>query len=65
MSSTRIPFFPHRQNRDGSIDSICPRCLATVASAATVTELHTYEKQHNCDEAFLAERGVFNRPFAA
>ena len=65
MSLTRIPFYPHRQNRDGSFDSICPRCFAIVASATKVTELHTSEKQHTCDEAFLAERDVFSHPFAA
>lgn len=65
MPDTRIPFYPHRQNPDGSIDSICPRCLAIVASAKNVTELHTCDKKHTCDEAFLAERGVFSHPSAA
>jgi len=65
MPDTRIPFYPHRQNRDGSIDSICPRCFATVATAKSVTELHTCDKRHRCDEAFLAERGVLSRPSAA
>ena len=53
MPRAQILFYPHRQNRDGSIDSICPRCFATIASAKNVTELHTCEKQHTCDEAFM------------
>ena len=65
MPETRIPFYPHRQNRDGSIDCICPRCFAIVATAENVTELHTCDKQHTCDTAFLAERGVLTPPSAA
>lgn len=55
---TRIPFYPHRQNTNGSFDSICLKCFATVANANDVTELNSYEKKHICDESFLAERGV-------
>jgi hypothetical protein len=63
--ATRIAFYPHRQNRDGSFDSICLKCFATVANAREVTELRSYEKEHICDESFLAERGVLSRKSSA
>jgi hypothetical protein len=56
MATKLLPFYPHRQNRDGSFDSICLRCFATVANAKNVDELHTYEKDHVCDEAAVAQR---------
>jgi hypothetical protein len=65
MVDARIPFYPHRQNRDGSFDSICLKCFATVARAKVVTELKSYETKHICDEAFLAERGVLRPSTAA
>ena len=57
MAATRIPFYPHRQNRDGSFDSICLKCFATVAHANDVTKLNSYAKNHICHESFLADRG--------
>ena len=62
MADIRTPNYPHRQNPDGSFDSICPACFATVANAKDVTELNIYEKKHICDGAFLADRGVFGHP---
>jgi hypothetical protein len=41
--------FPHRHNRDGSNDSICTTCLATVASVQNEEELGSYESAHVCD----------------
>ena len=65
MTDTQTPSYPHRKNRDGSFDSICLRCFATIARAKEVAELKNREKQHVCDEAFLAERGLFSRTSAA
>jgi hypothetical protein len=48
MATTQDPFFPHRLNEDGSYDSICTRCFATVASARTLEELHARDKEHTC-----------------
>jgi hypothetical protein len=48
MDTTQNPFFPHRLNPDGSYDSICNRCFATVASASTLDELHARDKEHTC-----------------
>ena len=40
--------FPHRKNRDGSYDSICPHCFLTVASGASPQELDLQERVHAC-----------------
>ena len=56
MANKVLPFYPHRQNRDGSFDSICLRCFATVANARNVEELHSYDKEHVCDATSLAHR---------
>ncbi|MGD0798624.1 MAG: hypothetical protein ABR910_12965 [Acidobacteriaceae bacterium] len=54
-------FYPHRQNPDGSIDSICLRCFATVATAMDVGKLHSYDKVHVCNATSIAHRGESNR----
>jgi hypothetical protein len=43
------PGFPHRQNADGTYDSICTACLATVANVKNEWELAPYESDHVCD----------------
>ena len=57
MTSQTAPFFPHRRNRDGSFNSICLECLATVASHMTEEELREQDKQHVCDKSVLSEPG--------
>ena len=57
----QIPFFPHRLNRDGSYDSICLQCLATVANAKTSEELDAYDMQHRCQTSSSAKKGLFSR----
>lgn len=42
------PAFVHRQNKDGTIDSICRRCFRTVATALTEEELRPGEEAHRC-----------------
>ena len=44
---TRV--YPHRHNIGGTIDSICPDCLQTVASSRLESELHAAENNHYCD----------------
>ena len=44
-----MPHFLHRHNSDGSFDSICVRCFATIGSHATSEQLVTAEKTHACD----------------
>lgn len=41
--------FAHRSNLDGSIDSICPRCFATVATTFYELGLFQFEWEHVCD----------------
>jgi hypothetical protein len=40
---------PHRANRDGTIDSICPRCYATIGTSMWEAELERMEAAHVCD----------------
>jgi hypothetical protein len=46
--------FPQRQNRDGSYDSICPRCFLTVAKGLSPRELDVEERIHICSPIDLA-----------
>jgi hypothetical protein len=50
MTYRSIPFFPHRRNRDGTLNSICLVCLATVASQKAEDELKELDKRHVCRE---------------
>ena len=47
--------FPHRENDDGTFDSICPVCFRTVAHGQLEAELEEAERKHICDPASLAE----------
>jgi hypothetical protein len=53
MSQEDLTFrsFPHRMNRDGTFDSICPRCFVTVANAIHETDLARFERCHVCDSS--------------
>jgi hypothetical protein len=46
--------FPHRMNKDGTIDSICPRCFTTIGCSTWEAELDRMEAAHKCDAARLA-----------
>ena len=54
------PLYPHRRNRDGSFDSICLRCLLTIANTRVEAGLKTYEKNHVCNPSILSQR-TFDR----
>lgn len=61
------PEFVRRLNRDRTIDSICTRCLTTVASSESSVVLDRSEKAHICDPANLERwknlsEGKVNRP---
>lgn len=45
--------FPHRTNRDGTIDSICPHCFATIGTSTWEADLEDIEARHVCDPARL------------
>ena len=49
--------FVHRENRDGTIDSICRRCFVTVVSSTLRADLERREKDHICDPLALARFG--------
>ena len=47
--STNEPKFAHRENANGTFDSICLRCFRTVATARSESALREKEQQHACD----------------
>jgi hypothetical protein len=47
--------FAHRVNRNGTHDSICRGCYATVASTTEEEELAEHESAHVCDRAYLLQ----------
>lgn len=51
--------FPHRMNKDGTIDSICPHCFVTVGCSTWEADLDRMEAAHICEPARLAS---FNGP---
>jgi hypothetical protein len=55
------PLFPHRRNADGSFDSICLKCLLTIAKAKTEAELDRHDKNHVCIPSILSQRSL-DRP---
>ena len=48
MTNVRAEFYPHRRKLDGSFDSICLNCLATIFTSRSETELEEHEKEHVC-----------------
>jgi len=59
MATIEIPLFHRRKNRDGSVDSICTTCYATVASAPTSAELLAHDERHVCDAGVLFDQANF------
>ncbi len=49
MSFLSEHLFPHRMNSDGSYDSICTKCYATVSSSEHEEDLTAQEELHVCD----------------
>jgi hypothetical protein len=45
---TPCPAFSHRHNRDGSHDSICVKCFATIATERIEEMLAESEQKHVC-----------------
>jgi hypothetical protein len=46
--------FPHRLNCDGTVDSICDCCFATVATATVEADLEPLEAVHLCEPSRVA-----------
>lgn len=67
VSLSGRPEFVRRSNRDRTIDSVCTRCLATVASSESKAALDRAEMAHVCDTVNLERwknlsEGRVNRP---
>ena len=48
--------FSHRPQRNGSYDSICTKCFATVARSHNEADLEAEENRHVCDKDVLMRR---------
>lgn len=51
MSLWNTPFFPHRRLKDGTLQSICLNCLATVGISKSDAELTGLDQAHVCSSA--------------
>ena len=56
MTNARNIAYPHRHNADGSFDSICITCFATIAQTKDEAALFELERNHSCDRSFMADR---------
>jgi hypothetical protein len=56
MADKLIVYFPHRPNKDGSFDSICLTCFATITTRQTEYELLEPEGKHVCIPSTLSQR---------
>lgn len=54
MSPRQEDSFVHRANRDGTTDSICKDCFATVCTSIWETDLARAEHDHVCDPGAIA-----------
>jgi hypothetical protein len=59
MSPQISSHFPHRINSDGSFDSICTVCLATIACVEKEDELAGFETAHVCNPGRIAQLGKY------
>jgi len=59
MATARYIAHPHRRNPDGSVDSICITCFATIARAGDEAALTEQEKKHSCDRRVPAYREAY------
>ena len=41
--------YAHRTNKDGTIDSICKKCFATVGTSEKTEQLEEIESKHDCE----------------
>jgi hypothetical protein len=51
MNTSLALSFRHRENQDGSWDSICMRCYLTAAHSYSEQPLVAVESGHHCDES--------------
>ena len=53
-SLSHLRKYPHRTNPNGTIDSVCPDCLITIATSTWEAELEYAEASHICENERLA-----------
>jgi len=41
--------FSHRRNTDGTVDSVCHKCFATIAKERNESDLELKESAHHCN----------------
>jgi hypothetical protein len=46
--------YARRLNKDGSFDSICPKCFATVATERDAASLDDHDRNHVCQDSVWA-----------
>lgn len=56
MQRSLSGLYAHRHQQDGSHDSICLSCLATICSCLNEDDLIRVEEDHVCTSRFLAKR---------
>jgi len=56
MAKNPVICYPHRKNKDGTYDSICTRCFATVARTYSEAALAEHDKKHVCEQVTLLGR---------
>ena len=49
--------YAHRENADGTFDSICLRCFQTIVSANSELELGESESKHSCTSGVAYTNG--------
>jgi hypothetical protein len=54
--------FSHRHNKDGSFDSICMTCYATVSSKQYIWQLDNDEQEHKCSPLMVAATEPGSQP---
>ncbi len=55
MTNTLNTRYPHRRNGDGSFDSICTACFATIGRAKDESRLAEQERNHSCRRSPLSD----------
>jgi hypothetical protein len=55
MTYHTTPFFPHRRRKDGTLQSICLKCLATIGIRKSDLELTELDKTHVCSSTSLSD----------
>jgi len=65
MKSPLAQSFRHRENQDGSWDSICMRCYLTAAHSYGEQPLTAVESGHHCDESSWLFKESYTLPMAS